>query len=65
MNEPASNRRLLRCPTTAETERIARDCPAETLSVPMIVAAIQREDRLFARDGIPSRGRLIEHGLEN
>jgi hypothetical protein len=43
MNEPASNRPLLRRPTTAETERIARDCAAETLSVPVIVAAIQRE----------------------
>jgi hypothetical protein len=43
MNELTPNRRLLRRPTTAETERIARDCPAETLSVPLIVAAIQRE----------------------
>ena len=43
MNEPAPNRRLLRRPTIAETERIARDCPEETLSVPVIVAAIQRE----------------------
>jgi hypothetical protein len=30
-------------PTTAETERIARECPAEGLSVEVIVAAIQRE----------------------
>jgi hypothetical protein len=36
------SRRLLRRPTTAETERIARDCPAEALSVPLIVAAIRR-----------------------
>ena len=43
MNAPALNRRLLRRPTTAETERIARDCPEEALSVPMIVAAIRRE----------------------
>jgi hypothetical protein len=43
MDEPAPNRRLLRRPTVDETERIARDCPAETLSVPMIVSAIQRE----------------------
>ena len=54
MNEPASNPRLLRRPTTAETERIARECPAETLSVPMIVAAIRRVSDAFAA-GILSR----------
>lgn len=43
MSGPASNRRLPRRPTTAETERIARGCPPEMLSVPMIVAAIRRE----------------------
>jgi hypothetical protein len=42
MDEPGPNRRLLRRPTVDETERIARDCPAETLSVPLIVAAIRR-----------------------
>jgi hypothetical protein len=39
----APGRRLLRRPTTAETERIARDCPLEGLSVPVLVNAIQRE----------------------
>ena len=39
----APSRRLLRRPTLAETERIARDCPAEGLSVTMIVQAIRRE----------------------
>ena len=37
------SRRLLRRPTLAETERIARDCPHEALSVPVLVAAIRRE----------------------
>jgi len=37
------SRHLLRRPTTAETELIARGCPSETLSVPMIVAAIRRK----------------------
>src|SRR2546427_727034 len=37
------SRRLLRRPTTADTERIARECPAEGLSVPVIVSAIRRE----------------------
>jgi len=32
-------RRLLRRPTLAETERIARDCPAEGLSVTVVVQA--------------------------
>jgi hypothetical protein len=36
-------RRLLRRPTTAETERIARGCPPEGLSIPVIVDAIRRE----------------------
>ena len=39
----APSRRLLRRPTLAETERIARDCPAEGLSVTVIVQAIRRE----------------------
>lgn len=39
----ASGRRLLRRPTLAETERIARDCPTEGLSVPVIVRAIRQE----------------------
>ena len=39
----ALSRRLLRRPTLAETERIARDCPAEELSVTVIVQAIRRE----------------------
>jgi hypothetical protein len=41
----ASGRRLLRRPTTAETERIARGCPPEGLSIPIpvIVDAIRRE----------------------
>ena len=39
---PAPGRRLLRRPSTAETERIARDCPPEGLSVPVIVEAIRR-----------------------
>jgi len=37
------NRRLLRRPTLAETERIARECPPERLSVSVIVQAIQRD----------------------
>ena len=36
-------RRLLRRPTLAETERIARDCPATGLSVTVVVQAIRRE----------------------
>jgi hypothetical protein len=36
-------RRVLRRPTTAEKERIVRTCPQETLSVPVIVAAIRSE----------------------
>jgi DNA invertase Pin-like site-specific DNA recombinase len=39
----ALSRRLLRRPTLAETERIARDCQAEGLSVTVIVQAIRRE----------------------
>jgi hypothetical protein len=35
--------RLLRRPTLAETERIARDCPPEGLSVPVLVQAIRHE----------------------
>jgi hypothetical protein len=38
-----SGRRLLRRPTPAETEQIARACPPEELSVPVLVNAIQRE----------------------
>jgi tetratricopeptide (TPR) repeat protein len=37
-----SGRRLLRRPTPAETEQIARDCPPDGLSVPVIVDAIRR-----------------------
>jgi hypothetical protein len=40
---PASGRRLLKRPSTADTERIASECPPEGLSVPVIVAAIRRE----------------------
>jgi hypothetical protein len=39
----APSRRLLRRPTTLETERIARECPPEGLSVSVLVAAIRRE----------------------
>jgi hypothetical protein len=38
-----AGRRLLRRPTLVETERIARECPPEGLSVSVIVQAIQRE----------------------
>jgi hypothetical protein len=38
-----SGRRLLRRPTPAETERIARACPPDGLSVPVILDAIRRE----------------------
>ena len=38
-----SGRRLLRRPTPAGTEQIARACPPEELSVPVLVNAIQRE----------------------
>jgi hypothetical protein len=41
--DAALGRRLLRRPTTAETERIARGCPPEGLSIPVIVDAIRRE----------------------
>jgi DNA invertase Pin-like site-specific DNA recombinase len=40
---PTPGRRLLRRPTTAETEQIARACPPDGLSVPVIVDAIRRE----------------------
>jgi len=39
----AQRRRLLRRPTLTETERIARDCPPEGLSVPVLVQAIRHE----------------------
>jgi hypothetical protein len=39
----APSQRLLRRPTLAETERIARNCPAEGLSVTVIVQTIRRE----------------------
>jgi hypothetical protein len=39
----ASGRRLLRRPTTSETERIVRGCPPEGLSIPVIVNAIRQE----------------------
>jgi hypothetical protein len=39
----APGRRLLRRPDTAETQRIASECPAEGLSVPVIVEAIRHE----------------------
>ena len=39
----ASGRRLLRRPTPSETERIARGCAPEGLTVPVLVAAIRRE----------------------
>ena len=42
-NTVEQSRRLLRRPTTAETERIARACPSASLTVRIIVAAIQRE----------------------
>ena len=38
-----SGRRLLRRPTPAEKRRIARACPPDGLSVPVIVDAIRRE----------------------
>ena len=38
-----SGRRLLRRPTPAETEQIARACPPEELSVPVLVNALRRE----------------------
>src|SRR5262245_55122691 len=59
MNRPAPNRRLLRRPTIAETERIARDCPKEMLSVPVICRCDSTRNRLFARDGVPSRLRRL------
>jgi hypothetical protein len=36
-------RRPLRRPTPAETERIARACPTDALTVPVIIDAIRRE----------------------
>ena len=42
-NNTSMRRHLLRRPTLAETEQIARDCPAEGLSVTLIVQAIRRE----------------------
>jgi hypothetical protein len=42
-NNTSMKRRLLRRPTLAETERIARDCPATGLSVTVVVQAIRRE----------------------
>jgi hypothetical protein len=39
---PAPGRRLLKRPTTAEMERIARERPSATLSVPVIVDSIRR-----------------------
>jgi hypothetical protein len=42
-NNTNLRRRLLRRPTPAETEQIARDCPAEGLSVTVIVQAIRSE----------------------
>jgi len=42
-NNTSMRRRLLRRPTRSETERIARDCPVEGLTVTVIVQAIRRE----------------------
>ena len=39
----ALDRRLLRRPTTAETQQIAQRCPPEGLSIPVIIEAIRRE----------------------
>jgi hypothetical protein len=39
---PDSGRRLLIRPMPAETEQIARDCPPDGLSVPVIVDGIRR-----------------------
>jgi hypothetical protein len=36
-------RRFLRRPTTAQTKRIALECVAGALTMPVLVAAIQRE----------------------
>jgi hypothetical protein len=56
---PDSGRRLLRRSTPAETEQIARDCPPEGLSVPVIVDAIRRATRVLARDRVQGcHGRL-------
>jgi hypothetical protein len=38
-----SGRRLLRRPTTAETERIARGCAPAGLTIPVLMAAIGRD----------------------
>jgi hypothetical protein len=40
---PISSRQLLGRPTLAETEQIARACPPNDLSVPVLVTAIRRE----------------------
>jgi hypothetical protein len=42
-DSPAPVRRLLRRPTLDETEQIARGCPPEGFSVPVLVAAIRHE----------------------
>lgn len=41
-NNTSMRRRLLRRPTLAETERIARECPPKGLWVSVLVAAIRR-----------------------
>ena len=52
------SRRLLRRPTTAETERIACDCPPEGLSIPVLVPTSRAPPRVFmAFDCMPQRGR--------
>jgi hypothetical protein len=50
-NNTSMRRRLLRRPTLAETEQIARDCPADGLSVTVIVQAFAA--RLGAHAPLP------------
>jgi hypothetical protein len=56
----ALGRRLLRRPTTAETERIARGCPPEGLSIPVIVDAFDEKPDARVRPHIePSQMPLL------
>jgi hypothetical protein len=54
----ASDRRLLRRPTTAETERIAREFPPERLTIPLLVSGHDLGRAVLPRQfhSVPSLG---------
>jgi hypothetical protein len=61
-NNTSMRRRLLRRPTLAETEQIARDCPFEELSVTVIVPGDSPRDWVLTRHCLSSRLRRLRRG---